>query len=78
MPEPKSVTTNQTSNIDQQPPRPLVFNDVEAARILGLQPSTLRKWRSQGVGPVYIKLGRITKYSMADLERFVEKQKVTR
>ncbi|MBI4767855.1 MAG: helix-turn-helix domain-containing protein [Deltaproteobacteria bacterium] len=42
-------------------------NDVEAAKIAGLSPQTLRNWRQLGRGPNYIKLGRSVRYSSTDL-----------
>ena len=70
---------NQSPNpVDPQPPRPLGFNDVEAARILGMKPSTLRRWRSQGIGPVYRKIGRNVQYTQADLQKYHDQQAVGR
>lgn len=39
---------------------------------LGVSVETLRGWRKQGRGPRYRKLGRAVRYSIADLEAFVE------
>lgn len=44
--------------------------DIEAARILGLAPQTLRNMRCQRRGPNYIKLGRAIRYRIEDLEEF--------
>lgn len=46
----------------------------EAARYLGLSPSTLAKWRCTGEGVPYIKLGRAVVYRLRDLEAFVAAQ----
>ncbi len=64
--------------VDSRLPAPLVFNDVAAAIYLGLQPTTLRKWRSLGTGPVYIKVGRTVKYTLADLKNYLQQQAVPR
>lgn len=45
----------------------------EAARYVGLSPSTLAKMRLRGDGPVYSKAGpRIVIYDKADLDRWLE------
>lgn len=48
----------------------------EAAEYLGgLKPNTLEGWRVQGIGPRYIKIGRLVRYSIADLDAYLEAQK---
>jgi predicted DNA-binding transcriptional regulator AlpA len=44
----------------------------EAAKVLGLAPSTLAKLRLSGDGPVYCKLGRRVVYRQKDLEVWLE------
>ena len=56
----------------------LVMNDVEAAEILDMAPTTLRKWRTNGQGPSYIKLGKNVRYRMEDLTAYLQKQMVAR
>lgn len=56
----------------------LVMDDGPAADILGLSVFTLRKWRSTGHGPAYVKLGKSVKYRLEDLTEFIQKQVVTR
>ena len=55
-----------------------LFKDVEAAKILNVATSTLRKWRCKGGGPAYRKLGRSCRYTIDDLRQYVEKQKIAR
>lgn len=86
MPRPTQVAspTNQSesnklpNSVELQLPAPLVFNDIDAAIYLGMRPSTLRKWRSLGVGPKCIKVGRKVKYSLGDLKEYLKKQTVSR
>ena len=47
----------------------------EAAAYLGLQPGTLRNWLSAKRLP-YVKIGRLTKISMEDLDHFIEQNTV--
>lgn len=44
----------------------------EAAKVLGLSPSTLAKMRLHGSGPVYCKLGRRMVYRRTDLEQWLQ------
>jgi len=55
-----------------------LFNDADAAKILGLSKFTLRKMRCQGVGPAYRKLGKIVRYTLSDLENYVASCAVAR
>jgi excisionase family DNA binding protein len=47
-----------------------LLTTAEAAGRLGLSPRTLEKWRSNGNGPRYRKLGAAVRYRVADLEAF--------
>ena len=51
---------------------PVALTADEAAKILGLAPSTLAKLRLSGNGPVYCKLGRRVVYRKEDLEAWLE------
>jgi predicted DNA-binding transcriptional regulator AlpA len=51
---------------------PITLNAREAARFLGLAPSTLAKLRLSGTGPVYCKLGRRVIYRQQDLASWLE------
>lgn len=46
----------------------------EAANRLGLSASTLNKWRTQGRGPRFVKLGKAVCYRPADLDAWVSEQ----
>lgn len=47
----------------------------EAAEVLLVQPSTLIRWRWKGVGPTYVKVGELVRYSREDLEKYIETQR---
>jgi predicted DNA-binding transcriptional regulator AlpA len=51
---------------------PLTLTAGEAAKLLGLAPSTLAKLRLNGNGPLYCKLGRRVVYRRADLESWLQ------
>lgn len=47
----------------------------QAAEILGgLKPNTLEGWRVQGKGPRYVKIGRLVRYRIEDLNAWLEAQ----
>lgn len=47
---------------------------IAAAAHLGLSVSTLNKWRVQGRGPRFLKLGRAVCYRIQDLDAWLEAQ----
>jgi len=53
------------------------LNDVDAAKIAGMSPQTLRNWRFLGRGPAYIKAGRSVRYALADLISWLEGMKIS-
>ena len=54
-----------------------LLDEDKAAEILGLAVQTLRNWRSQRRGPVYVKLGRSVRYRPEDLEEYIRVHSVT-
>ena len=50
--------------------------DIEAAKILGLSPQTLRNMRSKGEGPVYYKIGRAVRYLPDDIKKFRDQRRI--
>lgn len=53
--------------------RGLIDTD-NAARRLGLKPATLAQWRWRGCGPPFRKLGGAVRYSLDDLDDFIDTQ----
>lgn len=51
-----------------------LLNTEKAASRLGLATSTLEKWRFQGIGPTFVKLGRCVRYRSDDLDIFIQYQ----
>src|SRR5260370_33899858 len=51
---------------------PITLTANEAAKVLGLAPSTLAKLRLSGNGPIYCKLGRRVVYRREDLSAWLE------
>ncbi len=53
---------------------PLVYTPAEAAAQLLTKPRTLERWRTNGTGPRYVRIGRRVAYRPADLAAFVASQ----
>lgn len=51
---------------------PTTLTACQAAKVLGLAPSTLAKLRLYGNGPIYCKLGRRVVYRKIDLEAWLQ------
>jgi len=49
-----------------------LFNTEAAAPYIGHRPPTLHRWRVEGTGPQFIKLGRKVFYRKADLDSFLD------
>jgi|JI8StandDraft_1071087.scaffolds.fasta_scaffold00432_39 excisionase family DNA binding protein len=50
----------------------------EAAEYLGLKPSTLHVWRcTKRFNLPYIKVGRLVKYKISDLDDFISRRTIT-
>jgi predicted site-specific integrase-resolvase len=47
----------------------------QAAEILRKSPATLSRWRTDGIGPSYIKNGGAVEYRRCDLEEYRERQR---
>jgi len=52
-----------------------LFDEDQAAEYLCLSPRTLQRWRGEGRGPAYRKVGKRVLYAQRDLEEFVEKSR---
>ncbi len=60
-----TATTHDTSLAES------LLTEVQAAALLMLSPSTLKKWRRTRRGPRYYRLGSAVRYKREDLEAFV-------
>ena len=48
------------------------YTDIETAKLLGMSPNMLRRWRLTGQGPRYRKLsGGAVRYFAEDIEAFI-------
>lgn len=53
-------------------PKSTWLTPVQTGRYLNIAISTLAKWRCQGGGPTFHKVGRLVRYRISDLDDFVE------
>lgn len=53
-----------------------VLNEAEVADRLGLHVVTLRRWRSQGRGPDYVRMGRRIGYLPEAIDRYLGRHTV--
>jgi predicted DNA-binding transcriptional regulator AlpA len=51
-----------------------LLKTIDVARATGLASVTLRRWRTSGVGPRFVRLGRAVRYRPSDLAAFVEER----
>lgn len=54
-----------------------LYDTEAAAPYIGHRPPTLHRWRVEGYGPPFIKLGRKVFYRRADLDAFLDSHVVT-
>jgi predicted DNA-binding transcriptional regulator AlpA len=52
---------------------PGLVTEHEASVILGLSVRTLQKWRLQGNGPRFVKLGHAVRYDPAELKYYIDR-----
>ena len=57
--------------------QPELLNQAQASDFLTIKPYTLLKWRAQGRGPAYIKVGGSVRYDPRDLLAYIESRKVS-
>jgi predicted DNA-binding transcriptional regulator AlpA len=49
----------------------LALTEADVARQIGVSVAGLRKWRRQGTGPKFMRLGRLVRYSARELEAWL-------
>lgn len=55
--------------------KPNLICTKKAARILSISPRTMENYRQSGIGPPYMKLGKIVRYCPTELEEWISSQK---
>ena len=54
-----------------------LLDENNAAEMIGCSVALMRKWRTLGIGPAYVKVGRLVRYRRADIESFLDANRVT-
>jgi len=54
-----------------------VMTESETAEHIGISLSGLRKWRNDGSGPPYVRLGRLIRYRRTVVEEWLERRTVS-
>lgn len=49
-----------------------LMNPNQAGAYVGVAAQTLARWRIEGAGPVFLKLGSRVRYDVADLDRWID------
>lgn len=58
----------------QHPALRTLLSSDETAPAIGVTPATLRVWRCQGKGPRYFKIGNLVRYSLDDINAWLDEQ----
>ncbi len=53
---------------------PTLLTDRHVAEQLGISPLTLARWRYEGRGPVFLKIGKAIRYRQADVDAWLANQ----
>jgi predicted DNA-binding transcriptional regulator AlpA len=51
---------------------------AELAEFLGVPAHTLAQWRSRGLGPAFVRVGRYVRYRWSAVERWIDEREKTR
>lgn len=54
----------------------MLIDSEEVAKKLGVKPQTLATWRLYRKGLPFVKVGRLVRYQMEDVDAFIEKHLV--
>ena len=60
----------------------VLYDEEAAGKYIGgaaspISTRTMQRWRLEGIGPVYVKLGRLVRYRRHDLDAFLEERTCT-
>ena len=58
--------------------RPSLPGPPEVASYLGVPETTLAQWRSRGMGPPYMKVGKHVRYHWSDVDKWLAKSRKQR
>lgn len=50
-----------------------MLDQIDVAAVLKVSPKTLEYWRCKGIGPRFIKVGKLARYLESDVRKFIQK-----
>ena len=50
---------------------PQMMEEKQTARLLAVSTAALRKWRREGRGPQFTRIGRCVRYELSAIQRFI-------
>ena len=69
-----SETVQKVVNNPHTVSKPRLIDTVQLAEYLGNEVNTCEGWRLKGIGPRYIKVGRLVRYSIQNVDLWIESQ----
>ena len=72
----RRVASRPSDDMEPTAERAALLTAGDVASVLGIPTSTLANWRYQGLGPRYLRIGRHVRYESADLEAWLQGQRV--
>ena len=69
-----SETVQTVVNSPHTVSKPRLIDTVQLAEYLGNEVNTCEGWRLKGIGPRYIKVGRLVRYSIQNVDLWIESQ----
>ena len=69
-----SETVQTVVNNSHTVSKPRLIDTVQLAEYLGNEVNTCEGWRLKGIGPRYIKVGRLVRYSIQNVDLWIESQ----
>ena len=69
-----SETVQKVVNNPHTVSKPRLIDTVQLAEYLGNEVNTCEGWRLKGIGPSYIKVGRLVRYRIENVDRWIESQ----
>ena len=69
-----SETVQTVVNNPHTVSKPRLIDTVQLAEYLGNEVNTCEGWRLKGIGPQYIKVGRLVRYRIENVDQWIESQ----
>ena len=66
---PRLVTTDELPGAN-------LLDTRQVAELLNVSTTLVEQWRASGEGPTYIKMGRLIRYRVEDVDKFITKNTV--